>query len=310
MAKVSLIMLVYKTEQYIEKSLRSALEQTFDDLEIVIVNDATPDGAMTVVERVLEEYPHRKEQVKIISHPTNMGTATARQTAIDHASGEYTIHLDSDDWVDPLMVERLYGCAKREGADIVVCDFYLEYADRQERYSLSAPSTGKEYFRALMRTERWVGLCNQFIHKSLYTNNNIGWVPGLNLREDILVTMKLALCTDRVAYLPEAFLHYNKCNTNSLTYVQPNVFDQTTKVMAEIERFVNTRPDASDYAEDILYHKVLIRGMLLKLTRGVERRKAARLYPEVPRRYIFRQQAPLRHMLSDYLASCGLVRKK
>lgn len=305
-------MLVYKSEPYVEKSLRSALEQTFESLEIIIVNDCTPDGAMAVVDRVLLDYPARRPHVKIIDQPVNMGTAAARQTAIDNAVGEYTIHLDSDDWVEPDMVEQMYECAKRDDADIVVCDLYVEFPDRRVYHSSApVPSSGKEYFRALIRQDRSVGMCNQLIRRSLYTDNNIGWTPGLNLREDLLITMKLAIFADRVSYLPKAFLHYFKGNPNSITSVLLTIVgDQMTRVMADIERFLNAQPDPAEYAEDIFYHKLLTRRTLLRFARGSERKKIARLYLEVPRRYILSQPGvPLRKRISDYLISLLACRR-
>jgi glycosyltransferase involved in cell wall biosynthesis len=305
MAKVSLIMLVYKTEPYIEKSLRSALEQTFDDLEIVIVNDATPDGSMAIVENVLREYPHRKGQVKIISHPINRGIAVARQTAIDNATGEYTIHLDSDDWMEPRMVERMYECAKKDAADIVVCDYYADFSKRRTYNSQPAPSTGKECTKALLKGNLHGSLWNKLIRRNLYVEHKVRFVPGIDLLEDLMVTVKLSYFADKVSYIPEAFLHYNQDNMQAITRTfSPKKIDNMIRAMEHIEDFVKDHGGDGEWANDIMYRKLLVRGALIHHTRGAEQRKMIGLYPDIPRSYILKQpNAMLPSRIAHFLAS-------
>ena len=112
MPKVSICIAVYNVEKYIEQCVRSLFEQTLDDLEYIFVDDASPDASIDVLLRVLEDYPHRKNQVKLLRHETNQGVAVARKDAIAAATGEYIIHCDPDDWVDLDMYEKLYVKAK------------------------------------------------------------------------------------------------------------------------------------------------------------------------------------------------------
>ena len=98
--KVSVMIPVYNTAAYVGRCLTSLFEQTFDDIEYIIVNDATPDHAMDIVNNLVASYPHRR--VKIIDHKTNKGSASARNTALDAASGEYLIYVDSDDWAEKI----------------------------------------------------------------------------------------------------------------------------------------------------------------------------------------------------------------
>ena len=103
MPKVSVIVPIYKVEPFIERCARSLFEQTLDDIEYIFVNDCTPDKSMEVLSRVLEDYPGRKEQVRIITMPVNSGLPKVRRAGLEVASGDYIIHCDSDDWVDRTM---------------------------------------------------------------------------------------------------------------------------------------------------------------------------------------------------------------
>jgi len=120
-AKVSVVIPVYGVEKYIERCVRTLFGQTLDDMEFIFVNDCTPDCSIDLLCSVLEEFPQRKEQVRIINQPHNMGAAKAREVGIKAATGEYIIHCDSDDWVDCDMYRQMYEKAKADNLDYVIC---------------------------------------------------------------------------------------------------------------------------------------------------------------------------------------------
>ena len=105
--KVSIIVAVYKAEEYLRRCLDSLVNQTFEDYEVLLVDDGSPDNSGYICDAYAERYPF----VQVI-HKANGGLASARQCGIDHARGEYTIHVDADDWVEPDMLESLYWKAK------------------------------------------------------------------------------------------------------------------------------------------------------------------------------------------------------
>lgn len=123
MLKVSILVPVYGVEQYIEKCAISLFEQTYSDIEYVFVNDCTKDDSISVLKRVLEKYPQRMQQVRIINHEKNMGLGAARRTAILNANGDYILHVDSDDYIAENAVEVFIKEAYNSNADIVDCAF-------------------------------------------------------------------------------------------------------------------------------------------------------------------------------------------
>ena len=130
--KVSVCIPVYGVEKYIERCARSLFEQTMkDDIEFIFVNDCTPDKSIEVLQKVLEEYPNRKEQVKIIHHEINRGVSAARKTALMNSHGEYIIFCDSDDWVDTNLYEVMYKKAVEENNIFKASKGYLiGYSER------------------------------------------------------------------------------------------------------------------------------------------------------------------------------------
>ena len=118
---ISVIVPVYKAEKYMHRCVDSILAQTFTNFELILVDDGSPDGSGTLC----DQYAQKDNRVKVI-HKENGGVASARQCGIDNATGEYTIHADPDDWVEPNMLQELYNKAKELDADMVICDFYVD----------------------------------------------------------------------------------------------------------------------------------------------------------------------------------------
>jgi glycosyltransferase involved in cell wall biosynthesis len=252
----------------------------------------------------LEEYPHRKSQVKIISHSVNKGSAAARQTGIDNATGDYTIYLDSDDWVEPGMIEQLYESALNNDSDIVICDYYLEFPKRQIYSSQPVPPTGKELVRALISGAADCSTCNKLIRKSLYVEHNVRFSPNINMFEDLLITVKLSWYADRVNYLPKAFLHYCKSNPESQsTIFSRKALDNVINGIDDLESFIKGQGDCIDA---MAYRKLYARLILLMKTRGTEQKRVMALYPDIPRSYILRQpNIAFPNRLAHYFASLG-----
>ena len=135
MPKVTVIITIYNRERFIGECARSLLEQTLDDVEFLFVDDASTDNSLSVLQAVLDNYPARRHMAHVLRMKQNGGRAVARQTGVDQATGEYIIHVDSDDWIDNDMLELLYLKAKETGADIVGCNITHENKKCQTVYN-------------------------------------------------------------------------------------------------------------------------------------------------------------------------------
>ena len=121
---VSIIVPIYKAEKYIRQCLDSILAQTYTKWEAILVNDGSPDNSG----KICNEYANKDNRFRVI-HQQNGGVSVARQTGLDNVTGNYIIHCDPDDWIDPNMLEDLISKAKEENADMVICDF-LEHINQ------------------------------------------------------------------------------------------------------------------------------------------------------------------------------------
>ena len=212
--KISVIVAVYNAEAYLDKCIHSILSQSFTDFEVLLIDDGSTDssGAMC------DNYAKQDSRIRVI-HQSNGGVARARQTGIENARGEYSIHADPDDLMLPTQLEVLHRKAIESHADMVICDFYKQRArgtkrSKQKPTTLSAASIIDELLNGKLHGPLW----NKLIRTSLYSKYNISFVPGLNYCEDLLVCVKLLLNHIKVAYVNEALYHYNMIvNDNSIT---------------------------------------------------------------------------------------------
>ncbi len=209
--KVSIICPVYNAEKYLTRCLDSILAQTFQDWELLVVIDGSPDGSAAIA----EEYAARDARICVI-HQENQGVSAARQTGLEAASGDYVIHADPDDWVESGMLEALYEQAVAENADVVLCDFYVDTADGKVRACCQKPSELKA--SAVLR-ELFAGLhgsCwNKLVRRSSFAEYAIRFPEGVNYCEDLLVCVQLFRhVAVKVAYVPKAFYHYVQHGTS------------------------------------------------------------------------------------------------
>ena len=222
--KVSVCIPVYGVEKYIEKCARSLFEQTMrDGLEFVFVNDCTPDKSIEILEQLLSEYPHRKEQTKIINLPENGGVGRARRIAIENCTGEYIIHCDPDDWVGLDMYEKMYNAAKENDADMVYCDFIKEESNGSSTRSntgstQSAIEIQKDMIGALTRGYLW----NRMYRSEIAQRDYSEVCPkDINYTEDLMRNIFSLNYTDKIIKVSEALYHYRE-NPASISFQKAN----------------------------------------------------------------------------------------
>ncbi|MBS9768947.1 MAG: glycosyltransferase family 2 protein, partial [Flavobacteriaceae bacterium] len=245
--KVTIITPIYNAEKYIEKCAVSLFEQDFENIEYIFVNDCSPDNSVEILEKVIEKYPNRKPNVKIIHHEENKGSGATRKTGIKNATGEYTIQIDSDDWCELDMISELYKKAKETDADIVVCD-YFENTKGKETYikqnyeGLSPQEVVREFFNGNIHSS----LCNKLVKRSLYTENMIYPPTEISWLEDMWLNTRLFTVAETLAYVPKAFLHYRRDNSYSTLHTL------TSKHIEDFKFFATTTK--SFLQEHKVYH--------------------------------------------------------
>lgn len=211
MAKVSIIVPVYNVEKYVSRCLDSCVNQSFEDIEIICVNDGSTDRSL----EILEAYARFDSRVKIISKE-NGGLSSARNVGVEAAQGEYILYVDSDDYISSTTVERVYDNAQKNNSDVVIFDYYWLRAKASERRALTIEPFGNKYVNSTFNADSvdtdaykyvpvsaWIKL----YRTDLLKNNGITFDEGL-IYEDISYWAKVFVKAKRISYLNEPLYAY------------------------------------------------------------------------------------------------------
>lgn len=209
---------VYNVEKYVEKSLYSALNQTYDNLEILVIDDKGTDNSMDVVQHIIAYHP-RGNIVKIIDHGKNQGLGATRNTSIDNARGEYLFFMDSDDYISTNCIELLYSAIQQNDAQMAVGSF-TNFDDSQS--SFSPTIIENNYYNgkfALSEFRNYVQTWNKLYNISFIRRNKVRCIPK-DTFEDIFWGFQLIDIVEKVAVISAITYYYRQDNANSITRMQ------------------------------------------------------------------------------------------
>ncbi len=198
MAKISVIVPFYNSEKYLKRCLDSLVRQTFKDIEIIMVNDGSTDNGLNVVKSYMSD-----ERIRLIEKE-NGGQASARNLGLYEATGEYIIFIDSDDYVELNLCEKLYDTILK-GFDIVVSDYYIVAGNEKKYNKISSCLEGEISLKDYLLT----AVCpwNKIYKKSFLIDNHFKFPEGI-IYEDYASIPTLVNYNPKVYYVPEAFVNY------------------------------------------------------------------------------------------------------
>ena len=200
MPKFSIIVPVYNCEKDLPKCLDSLVGQTLSDIEIIIVNDGSPDNSQAIIDDYVSRYPHL---IKAFAQE-NRGQSAARNAALSHATGEFVFFVDSDDYIDIDTCEKTYNYALENSLDIVCFDYWTENGENKT-YCDHCVIKDVDTVRKYILNES--SPCNKIIKREILEKNNIRFAESY-IYEDLEMIPRLALYTQRIGYIEEAFYHY------------------------------------------------------------------------------------------------------
>ena len=182
---ISIIVPVFNAERHLKKCLESIIAQTFTDWECILVDDGSKDSSGDIC----DEYAKGDSRFVVI-HKDNDGVSSARQEGTNRAQGNYIIHVDSDDWVEPNMLLELFKKAQ-EGADVVIADYWVDYDDSREYKNQVDVEGSHSLLKAILEGKCMGALWNKLIKRSLF--NGVEFPLSLFYSEDVYVLANILL---------------------------------------------------------------------------------------------------------------------
>lgn len=255
---VSIGIPIYNVESYIERCARSLFEQTYRNIEYVFVDDCSLDCSIDVLRTTLKDYPNRIGCVKIVKQSMNTGSSAVRNKAVSMMSGEFMMWVDSDDFVELDIVEKFVCAQQQNNADIVTCNTIVHQLKGRNQTMISPMyTTSKEMTLLLLRKRVPISLWARLIRLSLYVENCIQCLDGINNAEDYQVMPRLAFFAAKVCSIDDVLYHYNCTNISSYTAsYSPKLAEQVMISVNLLEQFFQDK--GSDYIDALSYAKAEI----------------------------------------------------
>ncbi len=251
MDKISVVIPVYNVEQYLTQCLDSILSQTYTNIEVIIVDDKSPDNCPEII----DTYAQKDNRVKVIHNKENQGYAKSVNNGIKTATGNYIAIIESDDFIDKEMFSTLYELITKNDCDIAKCHFYQYFGEKNENIS------GETIFSKIPNNKAFTlkeipivlkahpSIWAALYKRSLLLDNNIFFTETPNgAFLDILFTFKAMICAKKIIVTDTPYLHYRQDNSNSTInnpkkiFCISNEYDLLTKYLNEhldIKPYVN-----------------------------------------------------------------------
>lgn len=208
---VSVLIPIYGVERYIQESLRSVLIQDYPNIEIILVNDASPDRSVALAEELLQKENNHQHTIKWCHHERNRGLAMARLTALQVAEGEYLLFLDSDDyWNTSSMVREIIAEMEEQLADLVLFNYVELRKNRTCKIDVLRSEDATRQTAAYLKGEAPAYLWNKCFRRGLFLTNAAVWKPSCNLWEDMHNVPLYTLGAKKIVYIDRYYLTYRR----------------------------------------------------------------------------------------------------
>ena len=202
MSTVSIIVPVYKVEDYIRECLDSILAQTYPYFELILVDDGSPDNCG----RICDDYAKGDNRIKVV-HKVNGGISSARNAGLEVAKGEWIMHVDGDDWIEPDMIESLIEAAQITGADMVIGDF-VKYGPSAGYNKLPTWGSDKKKSMSNYLAYTMTTIWGSIARRSLYADHSLKSPEGISYCEDFHLIVRLCHFANKIVNVHRPFYHY------------------------------------------------------------------------------------------------------
>lgn len=238
--KVSVIVPIYNVAKYLDRSIKSILNQTLNDIEIILIDDGSTDESLSIC----NNYKKKDSRIKVYSKK-NGGVSSARNLGIKKAKGTYLAFVDPDDWIENEMYESLYFLSEKKETDITICDYMVEQRgekskkkinyekdtfDRSDIMKYLIPNMiGQESFKGT-GSNIMGSVCRLIVRREFILNNNVKFREDISLMEDLIFCIVIFMQVEKISYVKSSYYHYMKNENSALSSYRENTIFERIKV--------------------------------------------------------------------------------
>lgn len=262
MPKISIIVPVFKVEKYLPKCIDSLINQTLEDIEIILINDGSPDKS----KEICDDYAKKDKRIVVI-HQENQGVSVARNAGIEAAKGEWITFVDGDDWVEYNMCEFALRKAQESDADVVIWSFFKNYVNKEERLSLIPGSDGdlsnkkdliqlraiyQSYYDKVLKSTVSAGVAWCKLYKAEFIRkHNLRFKKGLIRAQDTIFSINAIERASKIIYFDVPLYHYRitSSSTCSGTRYIENSIEPFNALLNEFLDFIKHYNKGTEYMD-------------------------------------------------------------
>lgn len=218
MKKISVIVPIYNVEIYIRKCIDSILNQTYKNIEVILIEDGSPDKCGMIC----DEYAEKDNRIVVI-HKKNEGVSASRNTGLNIATGQYIAFVDADDYIHPKMYEVLMSISSLNNTQISACNisFVDNNTDTNYKETMQIPSSSllssDDFFKKMLNCKEMIriGIWNKIFRSDII--GNIRFHTDLKMAEDIVFLIQVLFKTDQISYIPASYYYYTEQRDGAAT---------------------------------------------------------------------------------------------
>ena len=247
--KISVIIIAYNIEEYIERCLKSVLMQSLSEIEIIIINDGSTDNTL----KIINELVINDNRVKIINKK-NSGIIEARKSGIEIASGEYILFVDGDDWLELNACDRLYEIATENNLDLIIYNAFWVYKDKKDSYSIikNKESIKLDPLKNLFLGKIIPAMWGKLIKREFLNKFNIDYPNKISYGEDLATVSSWLINKPKIDILNECLYNYYQ-RENSITNMVSNKFLDIIEAINFIELQLKEKNIYDKYKKEFEY---------------------------------------------------------
>lgn len=260
---ISVIIPVYNVEKYLERCVNSVLSQSYKNIEVILVDDGSPDNSG----KMCDEFAEKDSRIKVI-HTHNGGLSYARNVGIKISTGNYICFVDSDDWIEPHILENSHNRLINDDLDVVIWGFYKDFVDVQDSTNSFIKINIGDYYCSKYKNDNEILLndnalalvgyaWNKLYKRDLIVSNNLQFLESVSLVEDMLFNSEVLSKSDKIAFIDDIGYHYVQRNRETLgAKFYPNYFDLKIKACDAVEKLLTVyNIEAVKISNVVMYRK-------------------------------------------------------
>ena len=241
--KISIIVPIYKIERYLRQCIDSILAQTFTDFELLLIDDGSPDECPAIC----DEYAKKDARIRVF-HKPNGGLTSARNYGLYNAKGEWVIHIDGDDWIEPTYVEELYNAVIKNNADIAICGLRFAYKDGS--FVIEHPTVWNDNKSASLNryiASTWTTACGAIYKYSLYRDKGVQSPKNISYCEDFHLMVRLCYFANKVVSIDSPLYNYRQLSSSIMHSLNEKTWSDELTVYKEIIDFFRIHGEIDTY---------------------------------------------------------------